>query len=30
MSFKDELESALRLRLMGEDAEQAKQTLARN
>ncbi len=30
MSFKDELESALRLRLLGEDAEQAKQVLARN
>jgi len=27
---KDELESALRLRLVGEDAEQAKQVLARN
>ncbi len=27
---KDELESALRLRLVGEDAEQAKQMLARN
>jgi len=27
---KDELESALRLRLVGEDAEQARQTLARD
>jgi len=27
---RDQLESALRLRLVGEDAEQAKQMLARN
>ena len=27
---RDQLESALRLRLLGEDAEQAKQVLARN
>jgi len=27
---RDQLESALRLRLMGDDAEQAKQVLARN